>query len=425
MVGLIDCNNFYVSCERVFNPSIRNKPVVVFSNNDGCAVAISNEAKKLGIKRGDPFFKIKEMCNVYGVQTFSGNYKLYGDMSSRVMATISSFVPEIEIYSIDEAFLNLDNLETPVSQKYGREIVRQIRRATGIPTSLGIAATKTLAKIAARFAKKYPGYHSCCIIDTEEKRRKALEMTNISEVWGIGRKINRRLTDCGITSALQIADLSKETVRKLLNITGEKTWMELNGIPCVGFEPEETPQKQMLCSRSFGKPLTKFEDLSAAIAAFSNTIGRKLREHGLCAVSLSVFIHTDSFSPDKPQYHNTAHHTLPEPIDDTMALTSAATEALRIIYRKGFSYKKAGIIINELTDGMHIQQSLFCKPKERERRKKLMAALDSINRCSLGHDKIHTAAYTPIDAFVRRENPSRLFSTRLSDIIRINCTHGS
>lgn len=425
MVGLIDCNNFFVSCERVFNPSLRNKPVVVFSNNDGCAVAISNEAKKLGIKRGDPFFKIKGLCNVYGVKTFSGNHKLYGDMSSRVMATISSFVPEIEIYSIDEAFLNLDDFEIPISEDFGREIVKKVRRATGIPSSLGIATTKTLAKIAARFAKKYPGYHSCCIIDSDKKRRKALEMTNISDVWGIGRKINRRLTDCGITSALQFADLPQESINKLLNITGEKTWMELNGIPCVGLEPEESPQKQMLCTRSFGKPLTKFEDLLAAIASFSNTVGRKLREHDLCAVSLSVFIHTDSFSPNKPQYYNTAHRVLPEPTDDTITLTSAATEALGMIYRRGFSYKKAGIIINELTDGMHIQQSLFSKPGERERRKKLMAALDSINRCSLGHDKIHTAAYTPIDAFVRRENPSRLFSTRLSDIIRINCTHGS
>lgn len=425
MVGLIDCNNFFVSCERVFNPSVRNKPVVVFSNNDGCAVAISNEAKALGIKRGDPFFKIKGLCNVYDVKTFSGNHKLYGDMSSRVMAIISSIVQEIEIYSIDEAFLNLGNVESSKLDEYGREIVRRVRRATGIPTSLGIAKTKTLAKIAAHFAKKYPGYRSCCVIDSDVKRRKALELTNISDVWGIGRKINRRLTDSGITSAIQLADLPKETVDKFMNITGEKTWMELNGIPCVSLEHEDSPRKQMLCSRSFGKPLTKFEDLAAAIAAFSNILGRKLRDHGLCAVSLSVFIHTDSFSTDKPQYYNTAYRTFAEPTDDTMAITSISTEALRTIYRQGFCYKKAGVIINELTDGTHIQQSLFCKPGDRERRRKLMTVLDSINQCSLGHDKIHTAAYTPIDAFVRRENPSRLFSTRLSDIIRINCTHGS
>ena len=423
MIGLIDCNNFFVSCERVFNPSIRRKPVIVFSNNDGCAVSISNEAKALGIKRGDPYFKIKGACKAYDIETFSGNHKLYGDMSSRVMSTLSYMVPDIEIYSIDEAFLHFDDTLPEDLSDFGREIVRKVRRHTGIPTSLGIAPTKTLAKVAARFAKKYPGYRSCCVIDTEEKRRKALELTPIREIWGIGRRLSRRLADYGINNALQFADWSKEDIEKVLNITGEKTWLELNGHPCVDIESDESPQKNMICTRSFGKPLVTFADLASAMAAFANIVGRKLRERSLCAASLSVFIQTDRFRNDIEQYYDSAHRNLDEPTADTLRLTTVATDALRSIYSKAHEYKRAGIIITELTDAAHIQQSLFGNPTQRERRKKLMSVVDSINRCSLGHDKIHTAAYCPIDAFVRREMPSRLFSTRLSDIIRINCTH--
>lgn len=421
MIGLIDCNNFFVSCERVFNPSIRNKPVIVFSNNDGCAVAISNEAKALGIKRGDPFFKIKGACIAYGIETFSGNHKLYGDMSSRVMATLASIVPDIEIYSVDEAFLHLDGLATDDLQAFGREIVRRVRRATGIPTSLGFAPTKTLAKVAAKFAKKHPGYHGCCIVDSEEKRRKALELTTLRDVWGIGRRLSRRLSDYGLTTALQFADWTREDIEKVLNVTGEKTWLELNGTPCVDFEPDDSPQKQMTCSRSFGKPLTEFDDLATAFAAFANTVGRRMREHSLCAVSLSVFIHTDAFRQDLPQYYDSAHRTLAEPTADTMTLTTAAIDALRSIYRKEYGYKKAGIHICELTNASNIQQSLFCDALDREKRRRLMDAVDTINRSTISHDLVHTGAYTSIDQFVRKEKPSRLFSTRLSDIITISC----
>lgn len=425
MVGLIDCNNFFVSCERVFNPALRNRPVIVFSNNDGCAVALSNEAKALGIKRGDPFHKIKGLCKAYGVQTLSGNHKLYGDMSSRVMAILGSIVPESEIYSIDEAFLPVEGWELSQLHDIGSDIVRRVRRSTGIPTSLGIAPTKTLAKIAAKFAKKYPAYHGCCVIDSDEKRRKALELTPIRDVWGIGRRLSKKLADFSINSAIQFADITKDNVEKIMNITGVKTWMELNGEPCVGFEPEEAQQKHMLCSRSFGKSLTEFEDVATSIAAFSNIIGRKLRERHLCAVSLSVFVHTDAFRQDLPQYYNTAHRILPEPSADTMTLTSYATDALKSIFRKGYGYKKAGIMINELANADHIQQSLFSDAVDRDKRRRLMETIDSINRGALAHDIVHTGAYMPIDTFTRRENPSRLFSTRLSDIIRINCNHGS
>lgn len=424
MIGLIDCNNFFVSCERVFNPSVRYKPVIVFSNNDGCAVAISNEAKALGVKRGDPFFKIKGLCKLHDIKTYSGNHKLYGDMSSRIMAILSSMVPDVEIYSIDEAFLHMDSFAADEINEVGRNIVRRVRRETGIPTSLGIAETKTLAKVAARFAKKYPGYHSCCVIDNEDKRRKALSLTPIRDIWGIGRRMSQRLIDYGVTNALQLADWPKETVDSVFNVSGKKTWLELNGIPCVDFEPEDSQQKQMICSRSFGTAITSFQELSTAIAAFCNIVGRKLRERSLCALSLSVFIHTDSFRQDLPQYYNTAHRPLSEATADTLTLTGIATEAVRSIFRPELAYKKAGIIIDELTDGRHIQQSLFSSPVEREKRSRLMTAIDTINRRTFARDIVHTGAYSPIDSFVRHENSSRLFSTRLSDIITINCNYG-
>lgn len=423
MVGLIDCNNFFVSCERVFSPSLRNRPVIVFSNNDGCAVALSNEAKALGLKRGDPFFKIKGICNAKGVATLSGNHKLYGDMSSRVMATISTVVPDIEIYSVDEAFIFFDSQDIESLEKTGREIVRLVRRNTGIPTSLGIASTKTLAKIAARFAKKYPAYRGCCIIDSEEKRRKALQLTEIRDVWGIGRKLSRRLGDYAITSAIQFADLPLNDVDNIMNVNGEKTWRELNGESCIDFQPEDTPQKQMVCSRSFASSITDFKTLSTAVAAFATIVGRKLRERQLCAVSISVFIHTDAFRPDLPQYYNSAHRILPEPSADTIQLTTVAKDALSSIFREGYGYKKAGIMVCELTDGNHIQQSLFSDPILLLKRRKLMEAIDAINNSGIGRDAIHTCAYNPIDSFIRHENPSRLYSTRLSDIISVNCSN--
>lgn len=421
MVGLIDCNNFFVSCERVFNPSVRTKPVIVFSNNDGCAVALSNEAKLLGIKRGDPYFKIKGTCLANDVETFSGNHKLYGDMSSRVMATLETMVPEIEVYSIDEAFLHFDGLATDDFHIFGRNVVKTVRRATGIPTSLGIAPTKTLAKVAAKFAKKYPGYRGCCVIDSDEKRRKALSLIPIKDVWGIGRRLNRRLADFGISTALQLADCPKETIESLLNVTGEKTWLELNGTPCIEMEIEDNQQKQMTCSRSFGKPITDFNDLATAVAAFVNTVGRKMRERSLCAVSLGVFIQTDFFRKDIDQYNQSAHRTLAEPTADTIVLTAAAIDALRSIFLSDYAYKRAGLHICELTNASNIQQSLFCDPHSRDKHRRLMAAIDSINRSTISHDIVHTAAYRPIDQFVRKEKPSRLFSTRLSDIITITC----
>lgn len=420
MFGLIDCNNFFVSCERVFNPALRDRPVIVFSNNDGCAVALSNEAKALGLKRGNPFFQIKDFCSANGVIALSGNHRLYGDMSSRVMATVSSLVPAIEIYSIDEAFIRLTENETKDDYaSLGRDIVRTVRRSTGIPTAVGIAPTRTLAKVAARFAKKYAGYRGCCVILDEVSRRKALTLTQAGDVWGIGRRLTKKLAAYGLTTAIQVADLTKEQVGSIFNITGERTWRELNGVPCGDAGVDEQPQKQMCCSRSFGDPIDSFEELAAAVTALATTISRRLRKHKLCALSMTVFIYTNTFRHDGGEYSNSAFHAFEEAKSDTMSLVSAATDCLRKIFRRGYGYKKAGILINELSDADAIQQSLFVSHDDRDKRLRLMKAFDAINSASLTHDTVHTASYLPVNEFVRHENSSRCYTTKLADIIKI------
>jgi DNA polymerase V len=420
MIGLIDCNNFFVSCERVFNPALRNRPVIVLSNNDGCAVAMSNEAKALGIRRGAPYFQIRQVCEQNGVYAFSGNHRLYGDMSTRVMATIASVVPEIEIYSIDECFMHFDGWQTEKLHDVGRDIVRRVLRNTGIPTSLGIAPTKTLAKIASKFAKKHPAYRCVCIIDSDEKRRKALELTPIDDVWGIGRRLAAKMHSAHIDTALHFADLPKDRVQKLMNITGERTWRELNGEPCIDFETEAPNRKQICCSRSFGKAITDFDQLSEAVAAFTAIAARKLRQQRSCAVSISVFIHTNAFREDQEQYYNNAHRTLDEATNDTMTLTAAAIDALKHIYRRGYSFKKAGVMITEIIDEAKVQPSLFGSAEDRERRAKLMSVVDRINAGSLARDTVHVATQAPIESCVRTEKMSRQYSTRLSDVIIVN-----
>lgn len=421
MIGLIDCNNFFVSCERVFNPALLNRPVIVLSNNDGCAVAISNEAKALGITRGVPFYKIKSIVENYNIAVLSGNLRLYGDMSSRVMATLSSIVPDVEIYSIDEAFFDISGWERTQLPEIGQQIVSQVRRNTGIPTSLGIAPTKTLAKIASSFAKKYPGYNGSCVIDTPLKREKALSLSPISNVWGIGRKLSARLNSFGITRAIDFANLPIERVRQLVNITGERTWRELNGEPCIDIETIAPEKRQICTSRSFSSSISDFETLSNAIASFATIATRKLREQSCCAVSLSVFIHTNAYRTDLEQYYRSAHFSLEEPTDDTLIITTCAINALKSVYKKGYAYKKAGVIITEIIDQDKMQPGLFTSPEEREKRRRLMKAVDSINYSSTTTDMIHTASYDPNIQLARKNLMSGNYTTRLTDIITINC----
>ncbi|MCM1518417.1 MAG: Y-family DNA polymerase [Pseudoflavonifractor sp.] len=425
MIGLVDCNNFFVSCERVFRPELQGRPVIVLSNNDGCVVAMSEEAKRLGIKRGVPVYRVREIVARNNVTTLSGNHRLYSDMSSRVMATISSVVPGMEISSVDEAYLDLSHLPSDPESiaEFGRSLAHKVRRDTGIPVSIGISSTKTLAKVAARFAKKYPGYRGACVIDSDDKVRKALALLQAADVWGIGRKLARRLADIGITTAIQFYDMAERDIKTRFHVTTLRTWMELHGIPCVTSDSDTSDiQKQMCATRSFaGAGLQDCDSMVEAMAAFASSLCRKLRRMRCHAASISVFIHTNSFNNDLPQYYNSAHRTLDEPTNDTLTVTTAAIDAVRSIYRKGFSYKKGGLIITEIVRDDHMQLALFTSSDDREKRARLMSAVDRINSSPLTGDSVHVATHRPISSFLRQDHMSGHYTTDINSVITINC----
>lgn len=395
MIGLIDCNNFFVSCERLFRPDLAGKPVVVMSNNDGCAVAMSNEAKALGIKRGLPIYQLRQIINRYNVTTISGNHRMYGNISSRVMATIGSIVPEMDIYSIDEAFIDMSLWEGKALDETAHKIVAKVRRDVGIPTSLGIAPTKTLAKIAARFAKKYPGYRGVCIIDNDDKRRKALALTGIDEVWGIARRLGKRLRQYNINTALDFAELPLSEVRKIINVMGERSWRELNGEPCIDHEAAEPLNKQICTSRSYKKSIDDPELLKEAVADYSAKVARRLREQGGCAKSVTVFIQTNSFRPELPQHFGSTTIQLDEATDDTLAITSAAVRAVDSLFRPGYAYRRAGVTVNEIVNHNAVQQNLFSVPGRREKRQRLMTVIDSINAGEDTRGMVRSASSVP------------------------------
>lgn len=395
MIGLIDCNNFFVSCERLFRPNLAGKPVVVMSNNDGCAVAMSNEAKALGIKRGLPIYQLRQIINRYNVATISGNHRMYGNISSRVMATIGSIVPEMDIYSIDEAFIDMSLWEGKALDETAHKIVSKVRRDVGIPTSLGIAPTRTLAKIAARFAKKYPGYRGVCIIDNDDKRRKALALTGIDEVWGIARRLGKRLRQYNINTALDFAELPLSEVRKIINVMGERSWRELNGEPCIDHEAAEPLNKQICTSRSYKKSIEDPELLKEAVADYSAKVARRLREQGGCAKSVTVFIQTNSFRPELPQHFGSTTIQLDEATDDTLAITSAAVRAVDSLFRPGYAYRRAGVTVNEIVNHNAVQQNLFSVPGRREKRQRLMTVIDSINAGEDTRGMVRSASSVP------------------------------
>lgn len=419
MIGLVDCNNFFVSCERVFRPDLHERPVVVLSNNDGCLVALSNEAKALGLKRGTPLFKVRDIVEKNDVAVISGNHRLYGDMSARVMTTLRTLCTDIEIYSIDEAFIHIDTIRHDFDD-FGRYLVSKIKRDTGIPVSVGFAPTKTLAKMAARFAKKYPGYNGACVIDSTAKARRAMELTPISDVWGIGRRHTARLADFGITTAIQFADLSLDQVKGLFNIVGERTWRELNGLPCIGRE-ENSRRLTITSSRTFSRDISSWDRIRSATATFASNVARKLRRQDSFALQLSVFIITNRFHDREPQYFNTATINLNHPTNDSAVISAAAISAMRSIFRNGYGFKKAGVTITRLTPRVGLQPTLFTDVDNLAARSRLMHIIDSIN---LGLDpaariRLAVAAGSPDDlaAHARR---SRLYSTRLEDIITVN-----
>lgn len=418
MIALVDCNNFYASCERAFNPNWNNRPVVVLSNNDGCVIARSNEAKALGIKMGVPAYQIKNEIERYGIGVFSSNYTLYGDMSNRVMTMLSSYSPNIEVYSIDECFLDFSGFERYDLKEYGEEIIRTVSKRTGIPVSMGIAPTKTLAKVANKFAKKYKGYKGVCIIDTEEKRIEALKRTEIGDVWGIGHRYTKRLALYGVSTAYDFAQMPKAWVRQQMTVVGERTWKELNGEPCIDLELVTPDKKQICTSRAFGEAISEIEGLEEAVSSYASICAGKLRKQRSCAQALMVFIHTNNFREDLPQYFQNCVVKLPVPTNNTPEIVHYALIALRNIYRKGYFFKKAGVIIIDIVPDSAIQQNLFDNV-DRERQKKLMKVVDRLNS-GFNRNNLTLAVQGGRRKWkLKQELLSPCYTTRLSDIINI------
>ncbi|MEG0647785.1 MAG: Y-family DNA polymerase [Bacteroides sp.] len=419
MYGLVDCNNFFVSCERVFNPALRSFPVVVLSNNDGCVISRSEEAKRLGIPMGQPAFKIKPLLDSNQLVAFSSNYSLYGDMSHRVMSTLSTFVEDIEVYSIDEAFLNFNGFEKYDLHEYGQMIVRTTTKGTGIPVSMGIAPTKTLAKVASKFAKKYPRYKGSCIIDSDEKREKALKLFDVGDVWGIGRRLVKMLNYHGVNTAYDLTQKSESWVRSKMTVTGVRTWKELRGIPCI--EMETVSQKQTICtSRSFGEMISSFDTLMEAVANFTSACAKKLREQKCCAKVIMVFIYTNRHREDLMQYSQNKVITLPFATNDTVELIAYARMALTSIYREGYQFKKAGVIVSDIANEQMIIRDLF-DPRDTDKQKRLLSVVDEINRKN-GSNRIQLAIQAGNHNWkLKREFISHNYTTNLDDLIQISC----
>ena len=448
MIGLADCNNFYCSCERVFRPDLIGKPVVVLSNNDGCVIARSEEAKALGYKMGDPFYQVKEKLEAEGVTIFSSNYTLYGSLSNRVMSMLSHYSPHIDQYSIDESFFEVDqsmaerffqdnqkendtflNNESLLHQ-YGARISADVLRAVGIPISIGIAETKTLAKIGSKFAKKYKGYQGCCLIDTDERRHKALSLFPIKDVWGIGRQISRKLDYMGIRTAAQFADKKESWVRSHFNITTVRTWKELNGESCISIE--ELPQKKSICtSRSFAAEGISDKDVvEEAVANFAVRCAEKLRHQGSVCQGITVFAWTSRFNENVPEYTIHDSLTLPIATNAQEEIVGAALSILRAKYPKSmadsrpdrpdmsFHFKKAGVILWQISPD-HPRQQDFFDPIDRSKQKKLMEAIDAINRKN-GYGTIRQAIQGTNCRFdLKREYMSKQFTTNIHDILKV------
>ncbi len=363
MIALADCNNFYVSCERVFRPSLEGRPVIVLSNNDGCAVARSNEAKELGIPMGAPYHRVKTLCEWNGVTVLSSNYELYGDMSRRVVSVLAHFVPEMEVYSIDESFLNLDGIDDPLA--LSRKIRETVGSWTGIPISIGLGPTKTLSKLANRLAKK--GGAGCFSIGPKD--RDVLGKVEVEEIWGVGRRLGLRLRRVGVRNALDLATAPSASIRAVGGVTLERTHRELGGLRCLSMEEVPQSKKNTCSSRSFGKPVTELGDLEEAVANYAVKACVKVRKEGSLASGIEVFLTTNRFREDLPQYANSGTLAFDEPTDDPIRVVVNAKNLLRSIFREGFAYKKVGVLLLDLVPSERRQALLFEEHGDESRRR--------------------------------------------------------
>lgn len=391
MIGLLDGNNFFASCERVFRPDLLGRPVAVLSNNDGCIIARSSEVKALGIPMGAPYFKIKDILSKNQVTIFSSNFSLYGDMSARMMALIETCVPKMEVYSIDESFIDfsgITNLEEEAHRL--RELIYQ---CLGLPTSIGIAQTKTLSKIANHFAKRGEAYRSVCILDNEIHINEALNLMKVGDIWGIGRRITERLHAYGIYTALQLKEVDPRWMRRNFTVVGERLIHELNGVSCLEIEDVQEPKKSIQVTRSFATPMTKKEDVRAAVATYATRLAQKLRNGGLKTQSILVEIRTNFFRKNQPQYRNHAIIILPCPVEDDRSIIKGSMNAFESIFKPGFAYHKAGVMAFDLLPKNHqTQLDLFSiLPTEDLKSLQLTQALDHVN-AQFGQGTIFSAA---------------------------------
>jgi len=415
MYALIDCNNFYASCERVFNPDLNNKPVVVLSNNDGCVIARSNEAKALNIPMGAPAFHYEKIFNENKVHVFSSNYVLYGDMSNRVMNILANYTPDIEIYSIDEAFLLFKGFSQHFDlDSYSKDIIRKVKTSTGIPISIGIAPTKALAKVANKIAKKFSDRtEGVYVINTDEKRTKALKWTKIGDVWGIGRQHEKRLLKIDIDNAFKFTQLPDQYVKNEMSIVGLRLKRDLAGLPTLALE-EVSTKKNIAVTRAFEKMYSNYDDLKERVSTYTVKAAEKLRRQNSNCSLIHVFLLTNPFRMDLPQYRaNITLHT-PFPTNSSIVLTKSALLALSKIYRKGYQYKKAGIMVMGLAPENQRQLDLFTS--ENPSHQALMKTIDRLNKSENGKIKFGGQDLGRTWK-MKQERLSKRYSTRLDEVI--------
>lgn len=417
--ALVDCNNFYASCEKLFRPDLKDTPVVVLSNNDGCVVARSREAKLLGIKMGVPIFQIKAEMQRHGILAFSSNYALYADLSSRVMRALEDMAPRVEVYSIDEAFLDLTGIESAISLvEFGQQVRERIGHWIGITVCVGIAPTKTLAKLANHAAKKYPATQGVVDLTNPDRQRRLLDLVPVDDVWGVGRRLSKRLNALGITTALDLANASPRAIRDQFSVVLERTVRELNGESCIELEDIPPTKKQIVCSRSFGEKVTHFELLREAVCEYATRATEKLRKEQQQAKVLTVFIRTSPFKDNEPQYSNSASGELLIPSCDTRDFIELANHLLKRIWKDGFRYAKAGVMLSDFYDPGMFQPGLFDDVSTRSNSQQLMSVLDTINQSGAG--KVFFAGQgTKKDWSMKREHLSPAYTTRWDQLPRV------
>ena len=417
--ALVDCNNFYAACERLFRPDLARRPVIVLSNNDGCVVARSPEAKALGLKMGVPVHQIRGLIRAHNIAVFSSNYTLYGDLSHRVMSTLERLAPRVEVYSIDEAFLDLTGLESVMSfEAFGRQVRECIGHDIGLPVCVGIAPTRTLAKLANYGAKHYPATKGVVDLTSPERQRRLMTLTPVDEVWGVGSRLKRKLNDLGIHSALDLARADPALIRKRFSVVLERTARELCGQACLPFEDIPATKQQIMCSRSFGQSVSDEHALNEAVAHFLERACAKLRGSNKAAQHIQVFIRTNAFRADAPQYANSASRRLITPTDDTTTLLREALSMVSTLYRPGYDYAKAGVMLSEFSDAGAQQEDLFSAQPTTPRSPALMQVVDSINeRRGMA---VHFARSQGDQRWqMRRNHLSPAYTTRWSDLPQV------